>query len=73
VKAAITCEACGAVILEGERLYYGSGDGLKDDGIDGDYFDGGECTVCGRRLCGACGGFNRNGVCERCREEGGDE
>jgi hypothetical protein len=67
-KAVIRCEACGAIILEGERFSYNNGVELKDDGISGEYFDGGECTVCQRRLCNSCGDFI-DGLCTDCRTE----
>jgi hypothetical protein len=68
-KAIIHCEICGKTILEGERLYYDNGAEVKDDGVDGEYFEGGECAVCGRRLCDTCGGFDQEGLCTGCRAE----
>jgi hypothetical protein len=76
MKAVICCEICGETILEGEQLYYNNGVEDKDDGIDGEFFDGcGECEVCGRQLCADCGDFDRDGVCACCREDedGGDD
>jgi hypothetical protein len=68
-KAIIRCKVCGSTILEGRQLYYDIGVEMKNDGIDGEYFDGsGECVICQRRLCKACGDFV-DGVCIDCRME----
>jgi hypothetical protein len=68
MKAAIHCDVCGEVILEGKRLYYDNGVEEKDDGIDGEYReDCGRCEICGHNLCGPCGDF-KDGVCADCRE-----
>jgi hypothetical protein len=70
VKACVCCEICGEEILEGEQLRYWNGEEDRDDGIDGEFFDGaGECEICGRRLCGYCGEFDEDGVCAACREK----
>jgi hypothetical protein len=68
-KAVIHCRKCGSVIFKGRQIYYDTGVELKDDGIAGEWLNGcGECEVCGRRLCEACGDFI-NGVCADCRAE----
>jgi hypothetical protein len=70
MKAAIHCDVCGEVILEGKQLYYNNGVEDKDDGIDGEFFDGaGICETCGRMLCENCGDFDRDGRCAGCRKE----
>jgi hypothetical protein len=64
------CDVCGEPVLKGRMLIYTYPDGYeKDDGVDGEYFDGcGRCEICGRDLCVEHGDFE-NGICEECREE----
>jgi hypothetical protein len=58
------------VILEGVQLRYWDGEEDRDDGIDGEFFDGaGMCEICGRFLCETCGDFDEDGVCAACREK----
>jgi hypothetical protein len=68
----IACEVCGAVI--GKAIPYSYTYGEKDysDG-DEEYFEGGECEICGRVLCADCGDFDWKGVCADCAEEEEEE